>query len=81
MAGSATKIHVDSTYKIVFQGYPLIVLGVSDEDRHFHLVGLMLATSETQEDFEFLFKALLKGTQDTGRIIQPKAVVRIEPIF
>ena len=77
MAAMATKIHVDSTYKIVYQGYPLIVIGATDEDRHFHLIGFQLSDSEAQLEFEFLFNSVLKGIKDLDLKIDIEAVVSI----
>lgn len=58
IAINAKNIHADSTYKICVQGYPLIVVGATDFGGHFHLLGLMLATNETGDDFRSMFRAL-----------------------
>jgi hypothetical protein len=39
---------IDSTYKIFFQGYPIMIAGTIDYQRHFH------AICETNEDFELM---------------------------
>ena len=78
MASHANTLHVDSTYKITFQGYPLIIVGTTDFNKRFHLIGMQLSTSETQRDFEFMFQALKEGTRLVGNIIKVKAVVSIQ---
>ncbi|CAF1036165.1 unnamed protein product [Brachionus calyciflorus] len=51
---------VDSTYKIIFQGYPLMIAGTVDFDKHFHPLAVAICTRETKDDFEFLFRSILK---------------------
>lgn len=44
-----------------WEGFPLIVLGTTDMDRKFHLLGLCLVTSETKEDYTFMFESVNIG--------------------
>lgn len=64
LATLAKNIHADGTYKLTVEGHPLLAVGTSDMGGHFHLLGLMLATSETANDYEFLFRALRHGVED-----------------
>ena len=41
-------IQTDGTYKIVWQGNPLLLIGTSDFDRVFHPLGLSLNSREAQ---------------------------------
>lgn len=54
-------IHCDATYKIIWQGFPVLVVGTSDFDRHFHIFGISVSCTEQTEDFEFLFNSLKEG--------------------
>ena len=43
--------HLDCTYKITVQGYPLLIYGVSDLLGQIHLIAFMITSNETKEDF------------------------------
>ena len=34
-----TVIHIDGTYKLVWEGFPVRIIGTPDADRHFHPFG------------------------------------------
>lgn len=69
-------IHADGTYKIIVQGYPILVIGISDCYRRFHLCGIGITSSESTEDFKFLFESLQIGLiKTTNQEIDPKAIV------
>lgn len=57
-AVDAECIHADGTYKLNSLNYPLIVVGVTDKARRFHLIGLALTKRETKEDYAFVFGAV-----------------------
>ncbi|OAF65710.1 hypothetical protein A3Q56_06535 [Intoshia linei] len=54
-------IQVNATYKLIWQGYSVLVAGTSDMNRRFHPVGLAVTTEEKTEDYEFLFKSIKLG--------------------
>lgn len=56
-------LHADGTYQILVQGYPVLVVGISDADKHFHLNGLAITSSEAAEDYKFLFDSLKLGVK------------------
>jgi hypothetical protein len=60
----ASHIHADATYKLVWQGFPVLLLGTTDRDRMFHVFGLAVCSKEQTEDFIFLFKTVKSATQD-----------------
>eukprot|EP00644_Phytophthora_capsici_P001290 jgi/Phyca11/105259/e_gw1.10.587.1 len=51
-------LHVDGTYKMNQCDYPVIVVGISDRSRRFHLVYLFVVSQETQPVFEAVFFSL-----------------------
>lgn len=59
------KLHTDATYKLVWQGFPVLLLGTTDLYRSFHPFGIAVCTSEKQKDFEFVFAAVKQGVQNT----------------
>lgn len=52
------KFHTDGTYKLVWQGFPILLLGTTDIDRKFHPFGACVSTKECAEDYEFIFRAV-----------------------
>ncbi|ETL47613.1 hypothetical protein L916_02656, partial [Phytophthora nicotianae] len=72
-------LHVDGTYKTNYVDYTVVVLGVSDRSRGFHLVALFIVSQETQSVFEArLYPA--KETEDRytsarAQCVLPRPVV------
>lgn len=52
------NLHSDATYKILWHGFPILVVGITDLCRKFHPMGVAVCTSEQQKDFEFIFAAV-----------------------
>ncbi|ETL24140.1 hypothetical protein L916_21849, partial [Phytophthora nicotianae] len=40
-------LHIDTTYKLDQSGYPVLVLGISDQSRSFHLVAMFVTSQQT----------------------------------
>eukprot|EP00644_Phytophthora_capsici_P010348 jgi/Phyca11/123652/e_gw1.51.299.1 len=51
-------LHLDATYKMSQCGYPVLVVGISDPSRRFHLVSLFVISQETQPVFQAALSAL-----------------------
>lgn len=58
MAGLTDKLHADATYKLIWQGFPVLVCGTTDMGRHFHPFGVGVCVNERQEDFKFIFQTI-----------------------
>lgn len=61
MLQNATKsdiIQIDATYKLIWNGFPVFVLGTTDKKKKFHLIAIGVSTNEKQEDFEFMMSSL-----------------------
>ncbi|CAF4947771.1 unnamed protein product [Pieris macdunnoughi] len=61
LSRQCSVLHADATYKLIWQGFPVLVIGTTDRDKHFHPFGLAVTTAERTEDFIFLFSALKKA--------------------
>lgn len=57
-AVNVDKIHTDATYKLNWQGFPVLLIGTTDSNRKFHPFGVAVCTNERSEDFEFIFQSL-----------------------
>ncbi len=51
-------VQTDSTYKLVWQGYPVMLVGTSDKMKIFHPFAIAICQSERASDFAFIFDAL-----------------------
>jgi hypothetical protein len=54
-------IQCDATYKLSWEGFPILIAGVSDQNRVFHPVCISLTSGETTDDFMFLFSGIQKS--------------------
>jgi len=50
--------HIDCTYKIFKQGFPLLVYGVTDMVGRFHPIAFMVTSHECEEDFYLFYKSI-----------------------
>lgn len=70
------RIHTDATYKINWQGYPVLLIGMTDSNRKFHPFGVCVATHECAADFESLFQTLKNSVEQLfSTDIQPKVLI------
>uniref|UniRef100_A0A914WG57 MULE transposase domain-containing protein n=1 Tax=Plectus sambesii TaxID=2011161 RepID=A0A914WG57_9BILA len=51
----ASNMHADATYKLNWNGYPVIVMGCTNKFGWFHPFCLAITTAETETDFAFIF--------------------------
>lgn len=56
----SNSINIDSTFKLNYNGFPVIVVGTTDKNCAFHPFGLSLVTNETWESYFFIFSSLVK---------------------
>lgn len=66
----------DATYKVNWNGFPALVVGTTDRDRKFHLIGISVCSGETEKDFEFTFQSVKNSALAAHLInIQPQSLV------
>ena len=41
-----THLATDATYKLMWQGFPVLMIGTTDKDRRYHPFGLAIRTNE-----------------------------------
>ena len=46
LATKSNNIHADGTYKLIWEGMPVLIIGNSDLDRHFHPFGICICSNE-----------------------------------
>jgi len=76
IASVASHINADATYKLIWQGFPVLVIGTTDLNKAFHPFGLAICSNEQTKDFEFIFNAVQIGMEKINKNpLQPKALV------
>lgn len=69
-------LHTDATYKLICQGFPVLILAISDANRRTHPVALSVTSHEDTECFEFLMQTLQQSARKlTGVTYKPRVVV------
>ena len=68
-------LHVDTTYKLLHCNYPVIVMGVSDFNKNFHLLMIGITKSETDIDFLFFIINFKKICLNFKIIFEPSILV------
>ena len=56
----------DATYKLLWHGFPVLLVGGVDKDKEFHPYGISITKSEAAEDFEFIFRTLKSEVEKIG---------------
>lgn len=51
-------VQADASYKVIWQGYPILLVGTTDRRQKFHPFALAVCKGESTEDFTFIFRAL-----------------------
>lgn len=70
------NLSADGTYKIIWQGFPLIVVGSIDREKHFHVVAIVVTSNERKSEYEFVFRTIKEGVEaETKQAFQPNIIV------
>ena len=54
-------LQADATYKLLWLGFPVLIIGISDMNKIFHPIGIALCKDEKTADFAFIFNSLVIG--------------------
>ena len=71
IAALSKFIHADSTYKLIWNNFPVLICGTSDQDKVFHPFGISVCTNEKDNDFQFMFESLKVGLQAINQTALP----------
>lgn len=73
----ADTICIDATYKLNWMGFPLIILGTIDRQKHFHPIIYACSSNETSNDYAFVFQSLKNGIEKyfPSALFKPKRLV------
>jgi hypothetical protein len=69
-------ILADATYKLIDEGFPVLTIGTTDRDKHFHPFGLAVCTNEDEHDFFYMFDSLKKAAERIAKLdMEPHTLV------
>ena len=69
---SQWPLHVDGIYKLTWQGFPVLISGLTDAQHRFHPVSLLLVSHERTSAYLHLFTALKDAyAQESGWDLDP----------
>jgi hypothetical protein len=57
----SNKMHIDATYKLIWQGFPCFIIGTTDMIKQFHPYGFAVCSNEKEKDFAFIFNCIRDG--------------------
>lgn len=73
---SADILHADATYKLIWQGYPVLIAGTTDKNRKFHPICLTVTTNECKADFKTMFQGVKSNLLSIfSHTFEPKILV------
>ena len=67
--------HIDGTYKITKNGFPLMVFGITDMAHTFHPIAFCVTSHESEADFSEFFNGIIKVAEDLDISFNPKYFV------
>lgn len=62
-ARNRKNVCADGTYKIVWEDFPMIIIGTIDRNRKFHMLGLCLTSNERESEYSFVFETFTKAAK------------------
>ncbi|CAF0708035.1 unnamed protein product [Brachionus calyciflorus] len=68
--------HIDGTYKLIRNRFPLLVFGRTDMDGKFHLIALCITSHEKECDFLRFYNGLKNLAEDLGIEFDPGYIVQ-----
>lgn len=72
----SNNTHSDATYKLMWQGFPVLIIGFSDRNRKFHPTGISVSTNERTADFKFLFSTIKNAIAEIfGEQFKPNILI------
>lgn len=68
LASNSNNIHADATHKVTLEKLPLLVIGTTDAQRSFHMIGIAISSHETGAAFAMAFKAAKEGIKSFAEV-------------
>ena len=55
----------DGTYKLNYEGFPILLIGTVDLNREYHPFGILITKTEDHDDYQYMFQRLKDVSQTT----------------
>jgi hypothetical protein len=68
--------HVDTTFKITRNDFPLLIFGRSDKSRQFHKIAFMITSREQEPDFVLFYESLCQIAKKLKIRFKPRYIVQ-----
>jgi DNA-binding transcriptional regulator YiaG len=68
--------HIDSTYKLIRNGFMVYVFGKTDMQHKFHPIALGVYSHEQKEDFEHFYESLIKAASKIDIDFDPDFIIQ-----
>ena len=68
--------HIDGTYKITRNGFPLILYGVTDIQGHFHPICFVVSSHENETDYEHFYDGLIRLADQLNLEFSPDYIMQ-----
>ena len=68
-------ICADTTFKLIWQGFPVLAYGTTDLQRHFNPVSIYLCSNESTEDFILIFSNLKESISNEDPYVRKCAIL------
>lgn len=70
------NVCADGTYKIVWQNFPMIIVGFVDRQNHFHVIAVCLVSNERTSEYRFVFTTIKKAIEKhTNTVFEPDVLI------
>ncbi|KAI5150757.1 hypothetical protein ENBRE01_1690 [Enteropsectra breve] len=64
-------MHIDATYKLIDLGYPVVIVGTNDTNKHFYMIGICIFEVESAESYIWYVEALKEFYNQLGFLFLP----------
>ena len=75
LLSEAQNISIDSTYKVIDIGYPVVVVGMTDANQSFVLLAVGIVSDETMETYLWILNVLRRECEKCGLIFKPRNLI------
>ena len=73
--GMPTLVAIDTTHRLIVEGYNVMPVGTVSVDQKFHIIGYGICDKEDQEAHDFVVSALFA---EVHRVVRARALAKIQ---
>ncbi|PVU84876.1 hypothetical protein BB559_007322 [Furculomyces boomerangus] len=68
-------LHIDATYRLIDLGYPVIVVGITDANGMFILIGIAIVSNESADTYFWVMDSLRQEIENKGGFLNPYHII------